>query len=443
MRIIYNIVFFFFFILSAPYYFWKMWRRGNWQNKFFERFGFYSDSFKKSLANKPTVWFHAVSVGEANICIRLVKEFLNLAPNFKFIVSTTTSTGLESLSKGLPDEVEKIYYPIDFPFSVNRAFKTINPQFIVIVEAEIWPNFLWTAQKKGIPTFLVNTRLSERSFSGYSRFGFLFKKLFNSFAALGCQNEKDRERLIQLGCEKDRVFITGNLKFDAARVATDKKCDVKSILNKIGVPADAPIIIGGSTHEGEEEILARIYLNLKKRWDNLFLILVPRHFERTKDVVDALKKLNIPFILRTEVDSKSGIPAGSIQCLLVNTTGELKDFYQCATVVFVGKSLSAKGGQNPIEPAALGKPIVFGENMQNFASIVDTFLKRNAAICVRNEVELESAIAKLLEDKTFAKNLGDNALKVIEENSGAVDKTVSMILKVLNNKGIKIDQNKL
>ncbi len=413
-----------------------MWRRGNWQNKFFERFGFYGSQFKQRICDKPIVWFHAVSVGEVNICVRLVKDLFPKLNGFKFVVSTTTSTGMEGLLKALPEEIEKIYYPIDFCFSVNRAFKLINPKFIVIVEAEIWPNFLWTAQKKDVPVFLVNARLSERSFNGYQRFSILFKKIFNSFAAVGCCDENDKDRLIKLGCKPESVFITGNLKFDASSSIGGGKLDVIDLLNRIGVNSTTPIIVGGSTHNGEEEILARTYINLKKQFPDLFLILVPRHFERTKSVIDVLENLNIPFILRTEINKEKRYEPGSIQCLLVNTTGELKEFYKVATVVFVGKSLTAEGGQNPIEPAALGKPIVFGPNMQNFKAIVKILINRQAAIQVEDASKLENVFQRILKDRDFAKKLGDNALKVIDENRGAIEKTISMMFNVLKEKGI-------
>jgi len=438
IHLIYNILFSLFFIISAPYYFWKMWRRGNWQNKFFERFGLYNNQFKKRICHKPVVWFHAVSVGEVNICIRLVKEIFPKLKNYKIVVSTTTSTGMEGLLRGLPDEVEKIYYPIDFFFSVSRAFNVIRPTFIVIVEAEIWPNFLWTAQKKDVPVFLVNARLSERSFNGYQRFGILFKEIFKSFAAVGCCDEKDRERLIKLGCKPENVLITGNLKFDTSIVIGEGKLDVKGLLNKIGVPPYAKIIVGGSTHNGEEEILARIFISLKKQFPDLFLILVPRHFERTKSVVEVLENLKIPFVLRTEISQEKHYEPGSIQCLVVNTTGELKEFYKVATAVFVGKSLTAEGGQNPIEPAALGKPIVFGPNMQNFSAIVKILLNRQAAIQVKDEPQLEAVFQRILKDSEFAKKVGDNALKVINENRGAIEKTMSMMFNVLKEKGIEI-----
>lgn len=431
MKIIYNILFTIFFFLSAPYYFIKLLRRGNWKSKFPERFGIYDKSVKDDLRGKnKKIWIHAVSVGEANIAIRLIKDLSQKLPGYNFVISTTTSTGMEVLCKNLPENINKIYYPIDFPFCVNRAVNTISPELIVIVEAEIWPNLLWTAEKRNIPVALVNARLSEKSYRGYKRFGFIFRQLFSKFSAVGCQDEFDRQRLIELGCNPQNITITGNIKFDAAYPPKEAKLDAHKLLKQIGVSAEAPILIGGSTHNGEEEILAKIAQKLRAKRKDLFLILVPRHFERTKEVETVLKNLNMPYILRTEINEAQKISCPP-QCLLVNTTGELRDFYRCATVVFVGKSLTAKGGQNPIEPAALGKPIIFGPNMQNFSAIARAFLEGKAAIQVSNADELEKAIDTLLENPEQRKKLGENAIKVIQKNSGAVMKTIDMLCKLI------------
>lgn len=428
MRIVYNILFFIFFLLSAPYYFLKLWRRGNWRTKFWERFGFYDKKIKDELSGSQnnSIWLHAVSVGEVNIAMRLLKDLIQRFPRKKFVISTTTSTGMELLNKNLPPGVTKIYYPIDFPFCVNRAIKTIAPGLIIIVEAEIWPNLLWTANKRKIPVALVNARLSDKSFKNYKKFKFLFKPLFASLIAVGCHDEFDKQRLIELGCDSQKITITGNIKFDAAYPPKEGKLNIEKLLAQIGISSDTPILIGGSTHSGEEEILANIAKRLRGKWKNLFLILVPRHFERTKEVEEVLKNSGLSYVLRTDINEEFQTSA-PVECLLVNTTGELRDFYRCATVVFIGKSLTAKGGQNPIEPAALGKPIVFGPNMQNFASIARAFLDGKAAIQVANPAELEKAIDALLADVDLRKQLGENAIKVIQNNSGAVAKTIEMI----------------
>jgi 3-deoxy-D-manno-octulosonic-acid transferase len=187
MRFWYNLFFTLFFVGSSPYYFWRMSRRGNWQAGFQERFGRFTTRLKQALTNRHVLWIHAVSVGEVNIATQLIRSIESRLPNLKIVVSTTTSTGMGELRKRLPSHIEKIYYPIDRRKYVSRALRVINPEAIVLVEAEIWPNFLWTARARGIPTFLVNARLSEKSFRGYRRFGFLFGPIFRSFTGVGVQ----------------------------------------------------------------------------------------------------------------------------------------------------------------------------------------------------------------------------------------------------------------
>src|SRR6185295_12677639 len=218
MRGVYNILFLIGFCFSAPFYFLKMWRRGNWQAGFGQRFGRFSSKIKQAVTNRHVIWIHAVSVGEVNIATHLISVIERRLPNMKIVVSTTTSTGMGELQKKLPSHVEKIYYPIDRAYYVNRAIMAIHPEAIVLVEAEIWPNFLWRARDLGIPTFLVNARLSEKSFHGYRRWRILFRPIFAGFAGVGCQNEADVERLKELGCRPSATRVVGNLKFDAARL---------------------------------------------------------------------------------------------------------------------------------------------------------------------------------------------------------------------------------
>ena len=428
MRILYNILFMVFFVLSAPYYFMRLRRRGNWRPGFRERFGHYSAGLKQVLTNRDIIWIHAVSVGEVNLCTQLIRALEPRVPNIKIVVSTTTTTGMGELRRLLPTHISKIYYPIDRQKSVSRALAAINPKVIVLIEAEIWPNFIWRAQKLGIPIFLVNARLSDRSYRGYKRLGFLFRPLFASFAGVGAQNETDAARLREVGCRPEVVSIVGNLKFDAAKLNERQTLDVPALLRQLGVPDDAPILLGGSTHDGEEAILAELAQRLRLRFPKLFLVLVPRHFERAREVGRQLRERGVKFVCRNEIFANTQFRAGELDCLLVNTTGELRFFYGNATVVFIGKSLTAIGGQNPIEPGAVGKAMVFGPNMQNFADITHHFLKKSAAIQVNSPEALEKTIAELLADKTRRAELGRNALEVVAENLGAIDRTVAMIL---------------
>jgi 3-deoxy-D-manno-octulosonic-acid transferase len=223
----------------------------------------------------------------------------------------------------------------------------------------------------------------------------------------------------------------GSLKFDAAKLDERRLLDVPAMLRQIGVPEGARLLVCGSTHEGEEGILAGQFLRLRRKFPDLFLVVVPRHFERGKAVGKELSAGGVKFVFRSEITVNTRFEPGQVECLLVNTTGELRYFYEQATVIFVGKSLCGQGGQNPIEPAALGKAIVFGPNMQNFASIADAFLKQQGAVQVRDPAELERTLEELFGDEPRREALGQNALRVVRDNRGAIDRTVELIVKYL------------
>src|ERR1035437_9894898 len=442
VRTLYNILFTVGFILSSPYYFLRMRRRGNWQKGFAERFGKYDANLKQAITNRCTLWIHAVSVGEVNVCTHLIRALEQRLPNLKVVVSTTTTTGMGELRRKLPNHISKIYYPIDRRHFVSRAFSTIRPEAVVLVEAEIWPNFLWRAHSQHIPVFLVNARLSDRSYRGYKRFGLLFKPLFGSLTGVGAQNEADAAKLRTLGCRPETIRVVGSLKFDAAKLDERRLLDVPAMLRQVGVKPGARILIGGSTHPGEEAILAEQFLRLRSRFPDLFLVLVPRHFERSREVGRELEARGLRFVYRSEIMAHTKFKPGEIDCLIVNTTGELKCFYEHATIIFIGKSLVAQGGQNPIEPGALGKAMVFGPNMQNFAEVVRGFVEQNGAVQVRDAAELEKVLGELLADESRREQLGRNALKVVHENLGAIDRTVDMILKHLAAGGLYVVPSK-
>ena len=431
MRTLYNILFKICFALSAPYYFVRMRRRGNWQKGFGERFGKYDTKLKQAITNRRILWMHAVSVGEVNLSTQLIRALEPRLPNLKIVVSTTTTTGMGELQKKLPIHISKIYYPIDHRKYVARALGAVWPEAIVLVEAEIWPNFLWRARDLHIPVFLVNARLSERSYRGYRRFGFLFRRLFAGLAGVGAQTEADAVKLRKLGCRPEVIRVVGSLKYDAAKLDERRRLDVPAVLRQAGMKPGALAVVGGSTHAGEEAILAEQFLRLRASFPDLFLVLVPRHFERSREVGRELEARGVRFAYRSDMRSRQGIAPREADCLIVNTTGELKYFYEHATVVFVGKSLTAEGGQNPIEPGALGKAMVFGPNMQNFAEVAGSLVQQNGAVQVRDAAELEKALGELLADEARRKQLGRNALQVVHENLGAVDRTVDMIVETL------------
>jgi 3-deoxy-D-manno-octulosonic-acid transferase len=259
----------------------------------------------------------------------------------------------------------------------------------------------------------------------------LFRKIFRSFTGVGCQNKDDAQRLEKLGCRSEVIHIIGNLKFDAAKLDERRVIDVPAMLAQLGVARGAPLLVAGSTHAGEEKILGEIFRRLRQRFPTLFMVIVPRHFERGKEAGRDLQSTEVKFVYRNEVMPATQFAPGEIEALLVNSTGELRYFYEHATVVFVGKSLTAEGGQNPIEPGALAKPIVFGPNMQNFEAIAKLLVERGGATQVRDTVELERAFADILSDPHLAAQMGAKAQVVVRENLGAIDRTVEMILQQL------------
>jgi len=442
MRGLYNLLFLIGFWLSAPFYFLKMWRRGNWQEGFGQRFGRFASKIKQGVTNRHVAWIHAVSVGEVNIATQLISVMERRLPNMKVVVSTTTSTGMAELQKKLPSHIEKIYYPIDRPYYVNRAIMAIHPAVIILVEAEIWPNFLWRAEELRIPKFLVNARLSEKSFRGYRRWGMLFRPIFAALAGVSCQNEADAERLKELGCRPEAIRVVGNLKFDAAKIDERRILDVARLLGQLGAPPDARLLVGGSTHAGEEGVLAEMFLRLRKRFPELFLVIVPRHFERGKEAGRDIAAKGVRFVYRKEITPQSQYKPGEVDCMLVNTTGELKYFYEHAAVIFVGKSLTAEGGQNPIEPGALGKPMVFGPNMQNFEAVAKAFVEAGGAIQAPDAAALEETIAALLADPSRAAEMGHKALEVVRENQGSIERTIDMIVESLGSSRVYVAQKR-
>jgi 3-deoxy-D-manno-octulosonic-acid transferase len=420
------------FWLGEAWHFLKMWRRGNWRAGYGQRFALYGPEIKANLGRRPVLWLHAVSVGEVGVCLHLLRALEPSLPEFQFVVSTTTSTGMVELRRRLPSHIQAIYYPSDLSLVVSRALNVIRPQAIILVEAELWPNLLWQAQDRDIPLFLVNARLSERSFKGYGFFSSVFRPIFAKFRAVGCQQSLDAQRLVALGFPGEAVRTVGNMKFDAAQ--PDARLDVPGMLRQIGVSPNAKLLVAGSTHAGEEAILAEMWPRLRRLCPELFLILVPRHFERAKEAAQELTSRGIPFVYRSEITSETQHPPGRLECLLVNSTGELKCFYEQAALVFVGKSLTAEGGQSPIEPAALGKATVFGPNMQNFKAVVAAFLAEQAALQVADAAGLEQALAGLLGDDRRRSEMGARALEVVRKNLGATERTVQLITERLGSK---------
>jgi len=435
VRLFYTVLYSLGFLLLSPVFLYKMWKRGKYRENFWQRFGFYSVDVRHRLATKKErrCWIQAVSVGEVNVALLLIAALQRKFPGLNIIVTTTTSTGYTLAYERLPQDVELLYFPQDFPWCVRRAYDLIQPDFIVLMESELWPNHIWMGVRRGVPLFLVNGRISPRSERGYKRLGAFSRRVFSQLSLVCAQSREDADNFAALGVAPDRVHMTGNMKYDVSMPHADAQLvDPVQLLNLIGVSPAQPILVAGSTHPGEEEILLDVFADLRRKFPHLFLVLVPRHVERTREVVDLAKRKQIKFILRSDINSRLEPTAKPYDCLVVNTTGELKWFYKVATVIFVGKSLVGQGGQNIVEAAASGHPVVFGPNMQNFRAIARQFVAEGACVQVADAEHLRRALQDLLENPERRQTVSAAARRVIQSNVGATNRCLELIAKRLS-----------
>jgi 3-deoxy-D-manno-octulosonic-acid transferase len=430
VRWVYNILFTILFCAASPWLLIRLRRRGKWREGFGQRFGRYAaGTLPPRHPGRIRLWLHAVSVGEVNTCMQLLRELRQRLPDADLIVSTTTNTGMAELRAKAPPDVTPVYFPVDRNRYVRRALDTVQPDAVLLVEREIWPNFLWELRDRSIPLLLINARISPRSHRAYQRYAFLFKRLLATFTLVAAQTEDDARRLREAGCSGSSMHVLGSMKFDAASPVPQTQLDAAGLLTAAGRRKGAPVIVAGSTHEGEERLLAGVTQRLRREFPTVFLVLVPRHFERSTEISAQLEAQGVRHARRSLLDQDP--VAGENDCLLVDSTGELTAFYAEADAVFVGKSLCARGGQNPIEPAALGKAIVFGPHMQNFPGVTRQLLQDHAALQISNETELETALAGLLRSPETRSTLGSNALNVVRRNAGATVRTTDLILQTL------------
>ncbi len=415
MRLLYTLLYTLGFLLLSPAFLYKMWKRGKYKENFLQRFGRYAPELRQRLAIKTgkRCWIQAVSVGEVNLALLLIK----VLPKLQIVLSTTTSTGYALARERLASDVTLLYFPQDFPPCVRRAYDLIAADCVVLMESEVWPNHIWEGARRNVPMFLINARMSPRSVRRHRKVRWLFRHVFDKLTLVCAQSREDADNFRALGAR--HVEMTGNLKYDASLPhAAKPTVDPRQVLMDLGVESSRPIVVAGSTHPGEEEIL----FDILKELPGVFLVLVPRHVERTPEIVELAKRKNIRVVLR-----KDGAPVVDPVCLLVNTTGELRWFYDVATVIFVGKSLVGEGGQNIVEAAASGHPVVFGSNMQNFKAIAAEFVAANACVQVQDAYELRHALRDLLKDEHLRARISAAARAVIEANVGATQRVVDLM----------------
>jgi len=373
------------------------------------------------------VWIHAVSVGEVNAVRPLISALV--AQGKAVFLSTTTETGNSLARKLFGTSVSVFYFPLDLQSACRRCLRRLRPALVVVAETEIWPNFISAVRRRRIPLMLINGRFSDRSFRRYRKFRRLVAPLLAQFDHLSMQSRQDRSRMLELGAPPDRVHLAGNLKYDYELTPDQGKTRLaERVAGALRVSGDEMIWLCGSTREGEEALLLRAYTELRRDFPALRWVLAPRHPHRSDEIAALLKQAGLRLIRRSEIAHQT---KSAPDVIILDSIGELAYVYQIADLVFVGGSLVDTGGQNPIEPAHFGKPIVFGPYMGNFAEISQTFVKSYAALQVKSTEELIARLRDLIQDPAARKWLSTNARKVVRENQGALKRTLELIRQAL------------
>jgi 3-deoxy-D-manno-octulosonic-acid transferase len=400
-------------------------RRGNYKEGFWQRFGYFNEAASARLHAHRWTWIRSISVGETLVALKLARALHAADSRLRIALSVTTSTGYALAREAACDWLFPMYNPLDNRSAVERVLSALRPEQLILIEGEIWPNLAAACRERSIPLLLANARLSPRSAAGFAKWRKWTAPFFGLLNWIGLPEEADRERWLSVGAPPESLEVTGSIKFDQeSTVATAPNQALESLLLATGMPAGTPLLVAGSTHDGEELLLAELLVTWRKTHPALRILLAPRHVERVPVLLRELAPLGLRILKRTELPAQA-----EWDILLLDTTGELRNWYTLATLAFVGKSLTAHGGQNPAEPALAGKPVVFGPHMENFESVVRLLLQAGGAVQVDSPAELEVRVATLLADPERSAALGQNAICSLAIHQGATRRTVAAILK--------------
>lgn len=412
MRILYDLGALLVLLVYLPRYLF----RRKFHQGFAMRFGLLS---KEAVFRQP-IWVHAVSVGEVIAVRPLVRELRRMHPKTQFVFSTVTPTGNQLARQMAEGDDQVVYLPLDISSIVRRVLKRVRPSLCIIAETELWPNWLSALFEAKIPVAVVNARVSDRSLCGYRLIRLLIAPALAAVNVWCCQTSRDAQRLIAIGVKEARLRITGNLKFDAP-FDTSRMSDRRT---QLGLFPTEALLVAGSTHAGEEEIILQVFQQLQREFGQLRLLLAPRHPERSLQVESLVRRYGLtPLRL-----SQRGTSAIAPHCVcILDTVGELVSYYASADIVFIGGSMVPQGGHNILEPARFAKPILFGPSMHNFRDIRDLFIAHQAALEAAGPRQLKEHIALLLGDAGFALRLGQKAKELVIANQGAVNRTIQSL----------------
>ncbi|MFW6107499.1 MAG: 3-deoxy-D-manno-octulosonic acid transferase [bacterium] len=405
--------------LASPLLAYKALSSEKYRSGFPERFG----RVAPRAGQAPCVWVHAVSVGEMSLARPLVEEVERRWPGWEVVLSTATNTGLATARRLYPER-RAIYYPLDFSWMVARAFRAVRPDVVLLVELEVWPNFLAEAARRGVPVAVVNGRVSERAFRRYRLVRPLVRRWLRGVARFCVQSETYGQRLAALGAPRERVVVTGNLKFDAC-AGPQGAAGFGELAAGLGLEPGEPLLVAGCTWPGEDEAVLEVYRRLREGFPELRLLLAPRQAERFDAVERLVRAEGLACVRRTAL--QGGVAARSDAVVLLDTVGELARVYALAMVVFVGGSLTPRGGHNTLEAASMGKPVLFGPHTDNFRDVNEELVAHGGARRVGDAAELEAAVRELLARPAEAQAMGQRGRQVVERHRGAARRTAEAL----------------
>jgi 3-deoxy-D-manno-octulosonic-acid transferase len=410
-------------VASSPWWLLQMFRHGKYRAGLRERLGIVPEHLRGS-PGQDTIWVHAVSVGEVLAVSRLVEEIKMRLPDWRVVVSTTTDTG-QHLAQERFGENSVFYFPLDFSWAVRAYIRSLRPRILVLAESEFWPNLLRLAQKASVEVAVVNARVSDRSLPRYRRFRALLRPLMRNVRVFLAQSELDAQRLKRIGAPAERVHVGGNLKFEVK--PPGKTPIVDDFATALALGEIGPVIVSGSTLEGEEVILLECFRQVREQYPSSLLVLAPRHPERFAAVASLLECSELSWTSRSAWVGR-GLPAGGV--FLLDTIGELASLYQFADLAFIGGSLVPKGGHNVLEAAQFGVPILVGPHTENFRDIVRLFGQTEALLVVTPDT-LAPTVLELLADTERRKQLGQRAFDVMQRQQGATARTLAALMALL------------
>jgi 3-deoxy-D-manno-octulosonic-acid transferase len=407
---------------GLPYFALKSLRTTKYRAGLRQRFGHIPKEATAALQGVRPLWLHAVSVGEVIASVPLVSALQRRYPELPIVVSTVTETGQTTAREKMVADAY-VYFPLDYPWVVRRVIARVQPRLFLMVETELWPNFLRELACQQIPAILVNGRISPRSFHGYRRLRPFMRQVLQSITGFGMQTKLDAERIIGIGAEPSRVQVAGNIKYDLP-LAPLSSAEEQQLRDELGI-GNAPVFMAGSTHRGEEESVIVAYLQARARVPMLRLLLAPRHLDRLDEIDTLLRRYQLTARRR----SQGRLPPHGTEAsvLILDTIGELAKVYAVGTVVFVGGSFVPIGGHNVLEPAAHRKAILFGPHMHNFHQIGSALLEAGGALQMQTAETLGEHVSTLLQQPERCQAMGEAAYQVLRDNQGAIGRTVELI----------------